>query len=217
MSENVFQTSLRELFYQHTGGDRQMTEFCDSILNSLISDMELLSHCKKVAYYSILIFNKVKTRFRLTDENRKNLFMAALLHDVGKLNIPKEILYKPAPLTSDEFKEMKNHPEYSLAILSEYHFLRPVLAIIRYHHERFDGKGYPDGLFGDKIPLLSRIIAVADAFDAMTSQRPYKKGLPIDWAIQELLNNSGTQFDPAIAESMVELCQFNRISLGWEF
>lgn len=217
MVNDGFQKSLNEIFYEHTSGDKQVTEFCENCLSLLIEDKVLLSHCKKVAYYSVMIFSVIMTRYGLTDLDRKNLFLAALLHDIGKLKIPPEILNKAEALTPEEFSKIKNHSIYSLEVLNEYHFLRPLMPIIRYHHERFDGKGYPDGLHGNKIPLLSRIISVADSFDAITSFRPYKKALSVNYAVQELMEKSGTQFDPTIAESMSALCRMNRINIGWEF
>ncbi len=130
---------------------------------------------------------------------------ASLLHDVGKIGISEQILLKPGRLTDDEFETIKSHPHIGAGILNSIEFLKRVCEIIKHHHERYDGKGYPSNLASDDIPLGSRIICVADSFDAITSCRPYRKPLTFDEATTEVVRCSGTQFDPAVVEAFVSL------------
>jgi len=129
---------------------------------------------------------------------------ASLLHDVGKIGIADSILNKPGPLTAEEWQEMRKHPAIGYEMLRDVKFLAVAAEIVYSHHERYDGKGYPKGLKSDEIPLGSRIFAVADAFDAMTSDRPYRRAL--DWrkAREEILTNSGVQFDPEVVEAFLK-------------
>ena len=130
---------------------------------------------------------------------------ASLLHDVGKIGISEKILLKPGRLTDDEFETIKSHPYIGAGILNSIEFLHSVCEIIKHHHERYDGKGYPDKLAGEEIPLGARIICVADSFDAITSCRPYRKPLTFDEATEEVKRCSGTQFDPEVAAAFVRL------------
>ncbi|MFZ0625962.1 MAG: HD domain-containing phosphohydrolase [Acidimicrobiia bacterium] len=140
------------------------------------------------------------------------LALAGILHDVGKIHLDPGILGKPGPLDENERELMNRHPELGFAMTR--HRLDPKVAeAILYHHERFDGRGYPFGLKGDEIPILSRIILVADAFDAMTSTRAYQPALPVDFAITEIRQHTGTQFDPQVVEVFLELAQVNRLPL----
>jgi HD-GYP domain-containing protein (c-di-GMP phosphodiesterase class II) len=140
-----------------------------------------------------------------SDEECEMIFYSALLHDVGKIGISDAIINKNGKLTSDEYDVIKEHPVMGNQILSsieEY----PYLSVgAHYHHERYDGKGYPDGLAGENIPWVARIIAVADTFDAMSSTRPYRKRLPEDFIISEIKNCAGTQLDPKVVQKFLEL------------
>ncbi|AGA68672.1 putative domain HDIG-containing protein [Desulfitobacterium dichloroeliminans LMG P-21439] len=135
----------------------------------------------------------------------QHLELAALLHDIGKIGIPDEILHKPGKLSEYEFEIIRLHPSIGFNILKDINFLDSVLPIILHHHERYDGHGYPEGIKGESIPFESRIIAVADTYDAMTSDRPYRKGLIRDVAIQEIQRCAGTQFDPIIVEAFMKI------------
>jgi len=126
-----------------------------------------------------------------------------LIHDIGKIGINESILQKPSKLTKKEYADVKTHSVIGENVVKHINFLKEGLPIIRHHHERYDGKGYPDGLKGEKIPLLARIIAVADAFDAMTSDRPYRKAFPPQEATKKLKENAGTQFDPQIVKIFI--------------
>jgi len=136
----------------------------------------------------------------LNEKIVENVRLGGLLHDIGKIGIIEALLEKPVVLDEDEFPPMRLHPEKGVAILAPIEQLRDVLPGVLHHHERFDGSGYPAGLRGEDIPLAARIISVADSFDAMVSQRPYKKGLTMKEAVCELKRWAGTQFDPAIVE-----------------
>jgi diguanylate cyclase (GGDEF)-like protein len=132
------------------------------------------------------------------------LRMAAMLHDVGKVSVPDRILQKPGPLTIDEFEQVKAHPTAGAQIVEQVDGLSPVVGWIRHSHEHFDGSGYPDGLSGDAIPMGSRILLVAEAYDAMTSARPYGMPLPSELALEELRANAGAQFDPSCVAALAD-------------
>lgn len=129
----------------------------------------------------------------------------ALLHDIGKLAIPDSILLKPGKLTEEEWAIMRKHPEYAYQMLYPIAYLRPALDIPYWHHERWDGKGYPRGLKGEEIPLSARIFAVVDAWDAMRSDRPYRKALSVEEALAEIEKGAGTQFDPKVVAAFLSL------------
>jgi HD-GYP domain-containing protein (c-di-GMP phosphodiesterase class II) len=122
---------------------------------------------------------------------------------VGKIGVPDFILHKPGPLTPEEWDDMKRHPNIGHDMLREISFLSGAASIVHCHHERFDGKGYPRGLAGDEIPIGARIFTIADAFDAMTSDRPYRKALTPEMAREEVLRHSGTQFDPQVVQAFL--------------
>lgn len=141
----------------------------------------------------------------LDEKEVKNIRYAAALHDVGKIGIKDSILNKPSKLTDEEYEEMKKHPEIGYNMLKKIKFLIPIANEVLHHQERFDGKGYPDKLAGNDIPIVSRIIAVIDTFDAMTTDRPYRKALPVQSALDELRKYSGTQFDPKVVDAFLNV------------
>jgi HD-GYP domain-containing protein (c-di-GMP phosphodiesterase class II) len=142
----------------------------------------------------------VGSRMGMSDGELRMLQYAAVLHDIGKIGIPGSILNKPDSLTRDEFDTMAQHTVIGERIISRIDYLVPIARIIRSAHERWDGSGYPDGLGGEDIPLAARILLVCDAFDAMTTDRPYRRALPIDTALTELSANAGAQFDPRVVD-----------------
>jgi diguanylate cyclase (GGDEF)-like protein len=146
----------------------------------------------------------VGARLDLSTEQLDEIVRAAELHDVGKMAIPDEVLHKPGPLTESEWDFVRQHTVIGERILSAAPALTPVAKLVRGTHERFDGSGYPDGLAGDAIPLGSRIVAVCDAFHAMTSPRPYRPAIPVDDALAELKACAGTQFDPTVVAAFFE-------------
>jgi HD domain-containing protein/GAF domain-containing protein len=136
---------------------------------------------------------------------RRGVRLGAILHDVGKIGISDTILHKPGPLTESEWRVMRTHPIVGERMLKGIDFLTDALPVIRHHHERWDGGGYPDKLAGEAIPLGARIVAVCDAFDAMTTDRPYRKAMPVDLAREEILACAGKQFDPQCATLLAEV------------
>ena len=141
----------------------------------------------------------------LQPEEKRAVKLGAILHDVGKIGIPDAILRKPEKLTDEEWVVMRAHPTIGEHMLHGVDFMTPALPIIRHHHERWDGKGYPDGLEGDQIPIGARIVAVCDSFDAITSDRPYRKARTSDEACDEILRCAGSQFDPMCAALLVDM------------
>lgn len=136
-----------------------------------------------------------------------------LLHDIGKIGVHENILGKEGPLSDDEWQVMRQHPELGADIVAPMSFLGEAVLIIRHHHERFDGEGYPSGLAGEEIPLAARVFAVVDAFDAMTSDRPYRAALPLERVIDEIALGRGSQFDPAVADVFLGLIADDAIDL----
>jgi len=153
-------------------------------------------HSIRVAKYSKFL----GTKLCLDDEDMDYLVTAALLHDTGKMLIPSQILHKKGKLTDEEFKIMKLHSSYSADLVKDAGGDFKLIKIIKAHHERFDGKGYPDGLKDNEIPFLTKIITLSDTFDAMTSKRCYKESMSLNEVINEIIRCSGTQFDPDLAK-----------------
>ncbi len=158
-------------------------------------------HSERVTEYSLLLAQKVGVSRKYMDI----LQYAGLLHDIGKIGVADAILLKPDKLSDDDLVLIRDHTQLGDAILSPLRFLHDAQDIVRYHHERWEGTGYPEGLTGKKIPLLARIIAIADSYDAMTSDRPYRKAMPIEAALEEIRAGAGTQFDPELANLFIEV------------
>jgi putative nucleotidyltransferase with HDIG domain len=156
-------------------------------------------HMKDIAEYSV----DIARRLGLSEADVENIRMAALLHDLGKVTVPDDILKKPGRLSEEEMEIIRKHPAHGAKMIESIEPMKDAREIIRHHHEYYDGSGYPDGLRGLDIPLGARIIGVADAFDAMTTNRPYRKALPMDKVLKELKNFSGIQFDPDIVEILI--------------
>jgi HD-GYP domain-containing protein (c-di-GMP phosphodiesterase class II) len=148
----------------------------------------------------------------LNDDEIEKLKLAAILHDIGKIGIDDSILRKHAGLNNEEFAQMKAHPQMGAEIMEHVEKLKGIIPGMKHHHERFDGKGYPDGLKNGDIPPIARIISVADTFDAMTSDRPYRKGLSDEEAMAELQRYSGVQFDPDVVNAFIEAYRDGKIS-----
>ncbi|HNW34046.1 MAG TPA: GAF domain-containing protein, partial [Candidatus Ozemobacteraceae bacterium] len=175
-----------------------------ALANSLdAKDAYTRGHSERVAAFSV----EIGRRMKLDPDTVKTLQIGALLHDIGKIGISESIINKPARLTSEEYELIKTHPVRGANIIEPASFLKEKVPLIKHHHERFDGKGYPDGLGGENIPLLARIVCVADSWDAMTSKRAYRSVVPREQAVQELLKCAGTQFDPKIVAAFMEVLQ----------
>jgi len=180
--------------------DRSYLQTVGALANAIeAKDPYTKGHSERVANLSI----KMAGALGLSGQEKEHLNFAALLHDVGKIGINRDILRKDCALDKAEEEEMRSHPEKGIQILEPVHFLKPVLSSIRHHHERFDGTGYPLGLKGGEIPLKARILSIADTWDAMLSDRPYRAALSVEEAKKEVLKYSGTQFDPKIVEALV--------------
>lgn len=158
-------------------------------------------HSDRVSEYSVLIGEKLG----LPAEQIKTLRIGGLFHDIGKIGIPDSILLKPAKLTDEEYSQIKNHPSIGAHILVSAAIFQDIIPIVKHHHERYDGNGYPSKLKGEEIPYLARIAAVADTFDAMTSRRSYRGPIDVEHVKEEIKRCEGTQFDPQIAEVFIEI------------
>lgn len=158
-------------------------------------------HSDRVSEYSVLLGKKLG----LSEEDINTLRIGGLFHDIGKIGVPDSILLKESKLTDNEYSEIKNHPSIGAHILSNATIFQDVLPIVKHHHERYDGNGYPGKLKGEEIPYLARIAAIADAFDAMTSKRTYRNSLGLDIVKSEFEKCKGTQFDPKCADAFLDI------------
>lgn len=180
----------------------------DEIVTSLLAALEACDaatceHSRAVGVWS----GRIAKAIGLNSEAQRQAVLAGILHDVGKIAIPAEILLKPGPLDAHEWATMREHARIGATMLERIGSLAELASFVVAHHERIDGRGYPNGLAGDAIPRLSRIIAVADCFHAMISKRPYRGAMSVAEAIEELRAGSGTQWDPAIVKAMLEIVQ----------
>lgn len=158
-------------------------------------------HSDRVSEFSVLIGKKMG----LDDETLHTLKIGGLFHDIGKIGIPDSILLKESKLSDEEYSQIKNHPTIGAHMLGDAAVFKDIIPIVKHHHERFDGRGYPSQLAGENIPFIARIAAVADTFDAMTSKRTYRAALPLSVVKEEIEKCSGTQFDPKIAKVFLDI------------
>jgi HD-GYP domain-containing protein (c-di-GMP phosphodiesterase class II) len=185
---------------------QDLERFVINVVKSLVyaieaKDVYTRGHSERVNRYTMLMAEHLQ----LDEEQKKVLYWASILHDVGKIGIPEAILNKPGPLNDDEYRVIKSHPEKGYDILQPLEQLASSLPGILHHHERYDGGGYPHGVKGEEIPLLARIIAVADTFDAITSDRAYRKGKTAKEALTIIEKVAGTQLDPHLVEVFVDV------------
>ncbi len=183
-----------------------------TILGSLEFIKKLLGHYRHgipmmhtPVYFKIA--KSLAEKLQMGQDGIESLYYACVLHDAGAIDVPFEILSKTSRLSSEEFKIIRDHPAKNFELIKPMEFLKPVLPIILYHHEKYDGTGYPSGLKKEQIPVGARIMAFVDAFEAMVMDRPYRKKRTLEEAIEELKRNSGTQFDPSVVIAFVELCK----------
>lgn len=167
-------------------------------------------HVRRVVTYSLLL----GAELGLDREELENLRLSATLHDIGKIAVPDQVLLKPAPLSPDELRIMQRHVVDGAEIVGRIRELRDILPGVRSHHERLDGRGYPDGLAADDVPLLARIIAVADTYDAMTTSRPYRSGLSCETAAEEIRSGAGSQFCPQVVAAFASLHAAGRFTVA---
>jgi HD-GYP domain-containing protein (c-di-GMP phosphodiesterase class II) len=184
-----------------------MEEYLLQAMQNVVED--LYGHVHRVADLSCALGRTMG----LPEADIELLALVGVLHDVGKVHIDPAILAKPGPLDELERDHMRRHPELGYAMINE-RFDRRVSEAILYHHERYDGGGYPFGLAGVEIPLLSRVVLVADAFDAITNHRSYQPALSIEYAIQEITTNAGTQFDPGVVEAFLSVSDRGKLPLS---
>ena len=173
---------------------------------SLVASIQVRDHYTEEHSYRVMDLSlKVAEAMGCDEAERESLRIASILHDIGKIAIPDSVLMKPDRLTEEEYTIIKNHPSIGETILQSIVIFENERNIILHHHERWDGRGYPDGLAGENIPLLARILCVVDSFDAMTNTRPYRQAMRVEDAILELLKNRNTQFDEKVADCLVKL------------
>ena len=188
---------------------RQITRGIVSAFSMVVSKIDphyTHEHVSRSVEYASKIITKLRERgLSLGEVSEEVLLAGILLHDVGKIFTPKEILYKPGPLSDEEWRIMRRHPVDGAEILEQISGLKEMAKIVRYHQEAYDGSGYPEGLKGNEIPIGARIATAVDAFDAMITDRPYRKGMPIEHAIEELKRNRSNQFDPDVVDTIVAL------------
>jgi HD-GYP domain-containing protein (c-di-GMP phosphodiesterase class II) len=192
---------IKELEEQHLVFRNSLVCAFNQMLD--LKDINTGVHSTRLAEWALRVARKME----MPEASLYQVEVAALLHDVGKIGVPDTILKKPGPLTPDERALINRHPEYSWSILRLFPGLEEASLYALHHHESLDGKGYPAGLKGNDIPLVSRIICVIDAFDAMVSNRCYRPGLPHSDAIARLLQNSGSQFDPEVLKAFIPIAE----------
>ncbi len=201
-----YAADLRETFKAERARAEELRRSYVATVRALTNSVEARDaytgkHAERVAAYGLELGRRIDPELA----SNAQVEFGFLLHDVGKVAIPDGILHKPEPLTEAESALMRRHPVIGEEILRGISFLEQATPIVRHHHERWDGKGYPDGLRGEEIPLAARIFAIADALDAITTQRPYRLAAPLVEARAAIARGVGTQFDPRVAEVLAEL------------
>jgi len=167
------------------------------------NDPYTYGHSRKVNTYAVALAEAIG----LSTDQVANVSTAALLHDIGKIGIPDRVLNKKEKLNEKDWKAIKTHPKLGATIIRNVPHLAPCVNIVLYHHERWDGSGYPEGLKGEQIPIEARIIAIAESFDAMTSSLPYRPALPLEETIKELRKGAGLQFDPKLVDAFIRIVE----------
>jgi putative nucleotidyltransferase with HDIG domain len=199
-------SSACAIFIENRRLYRELQEMMLDLMRALVSSIDAkdpytCGHSERVA----MTCRKIAVRLGLRDEEVEHVYLAGLLHDIGKIGTPEAILRKEGRLEPEERLIMIQHPSVGSHILAGIRKLEVIREAVLSHHERIDGKGYPAGLAGDRIPMLARIVGMADAFDAMTSNRPYRPVMPLAQVKREIERNTGTQFDARVAEALLSL------------
>lgn len=207
----IVKMNLKRFIEQQKRDAKALEQTMQTFVNFIeAKDPSTMGHSLRVAQYSRMIAEKMG----FSSEERRRIYYIALMHDCGKIYIPDEILTKPGKLTEQEFGIMKKHTVYGSEILRDFTAIEGMGTGALSHHERYDGKGYPNGIAGEDIPIIARIICVSDAFDAMNSRRCYRSNLSEDVIISELKNNRGTQFDPYVIDCLMSLIESGEISIS---
>jgi len=211
----VFARELGDLYRLERSRSAELERVLQSLQETYIATMKSLAqvieakdrttrgHLDRTQAYGLALARRIAPDLVATP----NLGYGFFLHDIGKVGVPEHILCKEGPLTGEEWTVMRNHPVVGAQIIAPITFLTGAVELIRHHHERFDGSGYPDGLRAEEIPLAARIFAVADSFDAMTSDRPYRGAMRVDRALAEIDGGAGTQFDPEVVRVFVHMIE----------
>ena len=182
-------------------------QFVDVFLMALgARDAYTKEHSNRLSFFA----REISRELKLPPVEIKKIVLAAKLHDIGKIGISDTILLKPSKLTNEEFDEIKKHPVIGFNMLQRLSIFSHISDYILYHHEKFDGSGYPEKISGDNIPFGARIISIADAVDAILTKRSYKEPKPVEYAVEELKKNSGTQFDPMVAKFAIKVIEENK-------
>ena len=209
----VFAKEIGSLYQAERARTRQLDEAMQGIKEMYVATMTSLAevveakdsttrgHLDRTHRVGLALAERIDPELAARPEVGYGFF----LHDIGKVGVPESVLCKPGPLDDEEWAVMREHPAIGAQIVSPIRFLAGAVEIVRTHHERWDGLGYPSGLRGEEIPLAARIFAIADSFDAMTSDRPYRPAMPIERALEEIRAGAGTQFDPDVADAFLDL------------
>lgn len=198
--------SNKKKFFFNIPDDTLSSNSTQSLINFFENEVDKKDHytkchCNRVSEYCVLIGKKLG----LPEEDLDKLRLGGLFHDIGKIGIPDSILKKEDKLTNKEYDEIQTHTSLGVDILTRNKVFKEIIPIVEYHHEKYDGNGYPFKLKGDEIPLSARITAVVDTFDAMTSKRSYRNPIPLTDVVEELKKCSGTQFDPNVVNTFLDI------------
>jgi ribonuclease P protein subunit RPR2 len=209
----VFARELGELYRLERSRSAELERLLGSLQENYLATMKALAqvieakdlttrgHLDRTQTYGLALACRIDAGLA----SSQTLGYGFFLHDIGKVGIPERILCKRGPLSASEWRVMRRHPELGARIVAPIAFLQETVSLIRHHHERFDGTGYPDRLRRDEIPLPARIFSVVDAFDAMTSDRPYRRSIGCDRALEEIVDGAGSQFDPDVVEAFAAM------------
>lgn len=210
----VFARELGELYRTERARARELERVLAELREAYLATMKSLAmvveakdtatrgHLERTQAYGLALARRIDL-----DLATEELGFGFFLHDIGKVGVPEHVLRKPGPLTADEWEVMRTHPVLGAQIVAPIAFLGGAERLVRHHHEWFDGSGYPDGLRAEEIPLAARVFAVADAFDAMTSDRPYRPAMSLERALQEIVDGAGSQFDPEVVRVFIDLVE----------
>lgn len=209
---NLYQ-DIMMLLHKNVKSDQQMLGMLKGMLSTInAKDKYTFGHCERVSSYAVMVGEAMG----LDKKEIQTLLHAGLLHDIGKIELPKSVLNKTACLSEEEIKSVNEHPIHSAHILEPLSNTGNLIDYVIHHHERYDGKGYPDGLKGEEISIGARILCVVDCFDAMVSERPYRRSMTIEEAIIELKRCSGSQFDPKIVQAFIDAMR-NKMSVKYDY